>query len=84
MTEETENYQTQYPHGMLPEISPEEFSHQEFVKSLKIFLATDVAPGNAMTYEKEVLPAFRAEHGRDPEDRHEIKAVMEKNDYYRR
>ncbi len=83
MSEETETYQTQYPHGMLPEISPEEFSHQEFVKSLKIFLATDVAPGNAMTYEKEVLPAFRAEHGRDPEDRHEIKAVMEKNDYYR-
>lgn len=83
MSEAAAEYQVQYQHDMLPRATPEELSRQEFVKSLKVFLATRVATGNRLSYEQRVLPAFREVEGRDPEDRHEIKKAMEKEGFYR-
>lgn len=83
MSEQLSEYQVQRQHDMLPRAAPEEFSRQEFVKSLKVFLATRVAVGNRPSYDQRVLPAFRAEHGREPADRHEIKSGMEQDGFYR-
>lgn len=48
---------SQYPHGMLPKTTAEEFSRQEFVKSLKLHLATKVAPGNRLSFAAKGVPA---------------------------
>ena len=48
---------SQYPHGMLPATTAEEFSRQEFVKSLKFHLATKVAPGNRVAFAAKNVPA---------------------------
>lgn len=81
--ETTQDYQVQHQHDMLPVATAEELSRQEFVKSLKIFLATRVATGNRCAYEQRVLPAFRSVKGREPADRHEIRKAMEEDHFYR-
>lgn len=72
----------QFRHGMLPEITADERARQEFVKSLKIHLATKVSLGNKDVYEKRVKPQFVAANGREPANRHEVRKVMEQDRYY--
>lgn len=69
-------------HRMLPESNHDETSRQVFVGTLRRTLATQVVPGNRSIYENQVKPAFRAEHGREPRDRHEIRKAMLNNPYY--
>lgn len=83
MTIAAQDYQVQYEHGMLPTATSEEMSRQEYVKSLKVFLATRIASGNRLSFEQRVLPAFRKREGREPSDRHEIKKAMERDEFYK-
>lgn len=73
---------TQFEHGMLPSMTGDELSRQQFVKSFKLHIATRIAPGNKSLFEASVLPAFKKQHGRAPSDRHEVRKVMENEDYY--
>lgn len=82
MTDIQSGDKTQFPHGMLPNLSADELARQQFVKSFKLHIATRIAPGNKSVYEKSVLPAFKKEHGRAPKNRHEVRKSMEREDYY--
>ena len=72
----------QFTHAVLPEVTAEEFSRQEFVKSYKKHLATQVSPNTKVVYETQVKPAFEKEHGRTPKNRHEIRKAMNANNHY--
>ncbi len=72
----------QLEHPMLPKATHDERVRQEFVQSLKVYLAKKVSPGNKVIYEKRAKPRFAAEVGRPPRDRHEVRRVMQREPYY--
>ncbi len=73
---------TQFRHGVLPQTSAEEFSRQEFVKSLKFHLAAKVSPGNQSAFEARAKPAFVKEQGSAPESYGDIRRAMRDEPYY--
>ncbi len=73
----------QAPHAMLPETTHDEASRQEFAKSLKGFIQNNLLPGLQPIYEQRVAKAYAKEHGRAPENRHEIRKGMVKDPYFR-
>lgn len=79
--EQANDYE-QYGHAILPSATHDELSRQEFVKSFKYFLATNVSPGNKRIYEERVKPAFEKKHGRAPKNRHEVRKAMTKDEHY--
>ena len=70
-------------HGMSPNASHDEAARFNFLAGLNKYLAGTLGPGNKLAYETRVLPAFRAEHGRDPVDRHEIREAMNGDPFHR-
>ena len=73
---------TQLQHDMLPTATHDELARQNFVQSLKVHLATKVSPGNKSIYERKAAPRFAREHQRPPQDRHEVRSVMQDEPYY--
>ncbi len=73
----------QYRHSVLPRTNQDEGSRQEFVKSLKLFLATNISPRNRQVYEQLAKPEFERKHGRPPKDRHEVRKTMNDQSHYR-
>jgi len=72
----------QFAHALLPETTVDEFSRQEFVKSYKLHLASQVSPNTKVVYDTQIKPAFEKEHGRPPKNRHEIRKAMNGNNHY--
>ena len=72
----------QLEHEVLPWATHDELARQNFVQSLKIYLAGEVSPGNKVVYEKRVKPAFERQHGRPPRDRREVRQMMTSDPYY--
>ena len=72
----------QFAHAVLPDTTADEFSRQEFVKSYKLHLATQISPNTKVAYDKQVKPAFEKEHGRAPKNRHEIRKTMNADNHY--
>jgi len=72
----------QTPHAVLPRADHDELARQHFVKSFKMHIATKIVPGNKAVYEGRVRPRFEREHGRPPENRHEIRKAMAEDVYY--
>jgi SAM-dependent methyltransferase len=73
----------QLQHAVLPRTTADEFSRQEFVKRLKWHLATKVAPGNRLAYQKRVLPGIQSEMGREPVNHAEVRDRMAADPYFR-
>lgn len=73
----------QHKHAILQEPNHDELARQQFVRSFKEHLVAQVHPGNRLAYEHRVKPAFVKEHGREPEDRFEIRDVMGEDPHYR-
>ena len=73
----------QNKHAILPKTTHDEQARQQFVRSFKEHLVAHVHPGNRQAYEHRVKPAFVREHGREPENRYEIRDVMVKDPQYR-
>jgi ubiquinone/menaquinone biosynthesis C-methylase UbiE len=69
-------------HGVSPETKHDDRARFNFLAQLNTHLATHVVPGNATAYEKRVKPAFEAEHGRAPKDRHEVRRAMLKDAHF--
>jgi SAM-dependent methyltransferase len=63
----------QQPHAVLPEATAEELSRQEFVKSLKLHLATRVAPGNRLAFAAKDVSA---------RTRHDVRRAMADDPYF--
>ena len=72
----------QFAHALLPETTVDEFSRQEFVKSYKLHLASQVSPNTKVVYDTQIKPALEKEHGRPPKNRHEIRKAMNGNNHY--
>lgn len=65
----------QYQHSVLPSTTSDEFARQEFVKSFKFHLASQVSPGNRLAYEKRASGKAK--------DYKDIRREMENDDYFR-
>ena len=63
-------------HGIYPELSHDERARFNFEACLYKTIAKEISPGNALVYEKRVLPKFRREHGAEPETRHDVRRAM--------
>ena len=72
----------QFAHGALPETTSDEFSRQEFVKSLKLHLANKVSLGNKTAYEVRAKKRFQRAEGKAPQTYHEIRKAMEAEPYF--
>ncbi len=72
----------QAQHAALPVATHDEASRQEFTKSLRGFIQSGILPGLTPIYNNEVKPAFAKEHGREPQDRRDIRSAMVKNLYF--
>ena len=70
-------------HELLPKPTHDELSRQNFVKSLKLHLATRVAPGNRILYEQRIRPQFEKRTGRPPRDGQEVRELLSDEPYYR-
>jgi ubiquinone/menaquinone biosynthesis C-methylase UbiE len=70
-------------HAVFPEPSHDEKARFNFLANFNKYLSGTIGQGNKLAYDTRVLPAFRAEHGRDPEDRFEIRHAMNKDPWHR-
>ena len=69
-------------HGVYPEMSHDERARLNFLTSAYRVLSQRVAPGNQLSFEQTVEPAFVKEHGRKPKDRHEVRKAMNENSFH--
>jgi ubiquinone/menaquinone biosynthesis C-methylase UbiE len=70
-------------HAVFPEPSHDEKARFNFLANFNKYLSGTIGQGNKLAYDKRVLPSFRAEHGRDPTDRFEIRHAMNKDPWHR-
>ena len=63
-------------HGVYPNMAHDERARFNFEACLYKSIAREISPGNALAYEKRVLPAFEKKHGRKPETRHDVRKAM--------
>ena len=73
----------QAPHAVLPELTHDEASRQEFAKSLKGFIQSDLLPGLEPVFQTEVAPLLQQAQDSDTSDRHAIRKEMVKTPYFR-
>ena len=70
-------------HPMLARADHDEAARFNFLTHLNRYLSGAVGAGNRLAYETRVLPAFRAEHGRDPQHRYEVRDAMNSDPWHR-
>ncbi|MBU2980026.1 class I SAM-dependent methyltransferase [Alteromonas sp. C1M14] len=69
-------------HALFPEAKHDEIARFNFLANLNMHLSSDVIPGVKEAYDGRARPQFFAQHGRDPETRHEVRALMSEDPYY--
>jgi SAM-dependent methyltransferase len=69
-------------HAVFPEASHDEIARFDFLTRLNLHLSQNVLPGVRKAWETRVKPAFEAEHGRAPADRHEVRRAMQADLHY--
>lgn len=70
-------------HAVFPSPTHDEAARYNYLAALNKYLSGAIGAGNKIAYDTRVLPAFRAEHGRDPADRFEIRDAMNADDWHR-
>lgn len=70
-------------HPMMPRTNHDEAARFNFLTHFNRYISGTLGAGNKLAYETRVLPAFRAEHGREPEHRYEIRDAMNKDHFHR-
>lgn len=70
-------------HPLFPEPAHDEAARYNFLAAFNKHMSGALGAGNRLAYETRVLPAFRAEHGRDPADRFEIRHAMNRDPWHR-
>ena len=70
-------------HEMMVQPNHDEMARQEFCQGMRAHLLDEVQAGTQTVFEARVRPAFKKEHGRDIEDRHDIRRAMTPDPYYR-
>jgi SAM-dependent methyltransferase len=70
-------------HAVFPTPNHDEAARFNFLANFNKFMAAGIGAGNALAYEKRVLPAFVKAHGREPGDRFEIRHAMNRDPWHR-
>jgi len=68
---------------MMPRTTHDEAARFNFLTHFNRYLSGTIGAGNKIAFERRVLPAFRAQHGRDPEHRYEVRDAMNKDPWHR-
>ncbi len=69
-------------HGMFPDVSHDEAARFNFLAAFNRYLSGTIGAGNKLAYDRRVLPAFIADHGRPPEHRREVRAAMNRDPWH--
>jgi ubiquinone/menaquinone biosynthesis C-methylase UbiE len=69
-------------HAVFPQATHDEVARFDFLTRLNMHLSQAVLPGVKRAYESRVKPAFIAQHGRAPDDRHDVRRAMQADLYY--
>ncbi|WP_380875716.1 hypothetical protein ACFB49_05740 [Sphingomonas sp. DBB INV C78] len=70
-------------HAVFPTPTHDEAARYNFLTAFNKYLSSSIGAGNKIAYDTRVLPAFQAEHGRDPQDRFEIRDAMNQDPWHR-
>ena len=70
-------------HPMMPRTNHDEAARFNFLTHFNRYVSGTLGAGNSLAYETRVLPAFRAEHGRDPAHRNEVRDAMNADPFHR-
>ncbi|WP_109807320.1 class I SAM-dependent methyltransferase [Sphingosinithalassobacter portus] len=70
-------------HAVFPDVSHDEAARFDFLAGFNRYLSGTLGEGNALAYEKRVLPSFRESHGREPKDRLEVRDAMNADPFHR-
>lgn len=70
-------------HPMMPQASHDEAARFNFLTLFNRYLSGEIGRGNRIAYETRVLPAFKVIHGREPENREEIRIAMNQDPFHR-
>ena len=69
-------------HAVFPKATHDEVARFDFLTRMNLHLSQSLLPGVKLAYEQRVKPAFEAEHGRVPADRHEVRRAMQRDLHY--
>ncbi len=69
-------------HAVFPQATRDEVARFEFLARLNVHLSQAVLPGVKLATETCVKPAFEAERGRAPAERHEVHKTMQQDLHY--
>ena len=83
MTDVPPPYSAVARHGMFPTPDHDEAARFNFLAGFNKYLSAGIGGGNARAYATRVLPAFVAEHKREPADRFEIRHAMNRDPWHR-
>lgn len=70
-------------HGVFPHVGHDDSARFNFLANLNKHLSGTLGAGNALAWERRVRPAFLAEHGREPADRHEVRRALARDPFHR-
>lgn len=70
-------------HAVFPTPSHDEAARYNFLTAFNKYLSGTIGGGNRIAYDTRVLPSFKAEHGREPQDRFEIRDAMNQDPWHR-
>ena len=73
----------QFRHALLSRPSADEQGRESFIAAMRRFLVTELYSGNEVAYKSRQLPAFVRQNGRQPNNYHEVKRVMQGDPFYR-
>ena len=82
MTDSALNTFQQISHPIFPDATADELSRQEFVKSLKSYIQSDILPGLKLSYDVRSAPAYAEENGELPKDRWAVRKAMKHDPYF--
>jgi len=70
-------------HGALPKPTHDELARQQFVRTFKEHIMSDIFPGNRVAYERRAKPAFENSHGVEPKDMRDVAKVMNNDPHFK-
>ncbi|MGQ4649391.1 methyltransferase domain-containing protein [Lyngbya aestuarii] len=73
----------QVQYSVRPQATHDELARQNFVRSLKTHLLRTLSPGVKKIYEGRGKPKFQLEYQRPPQNRHEVREIMQHEPYYK-
>ena len=69
-------------HALLPRATHDELARQQFVRSFKEYIVSDIHPGNRQAYELRAKPSFEEAHGGAPKNWRDVASVMEEDPHF--